>query len=121
ERLLVTRRSEGTHLAGYWEFPGGKLAPGEAPEACAVREVFEETAVTARALRRRPAIGWDYPTRAVLLYPIDCEWLSGEGEPREVAELRWASPNDLPHLQFPEANAALIAELVAGSELTPRR
>lgn len=114
ERLLVSRRPADVHLGGYWEFPGGKLAPGESPEACAVREVFEETYVTARAYGRRATIAWSYPTRSVLLHPIDCEWVSGEGRAREVAELRWVERSSLSELKFPEANATLVAEILAG-------
>ena len=112
-RLLVTRRAGGTHLGGFWEFPGGKLEPGETPEACALRELAEETGVVARAVRRREAISWDYPARHVTLVPVDCEWLGGEATAREVAELRWVLPAELSALEFPRANAALIETLAA--------
>jgi 8-oxo-dGTP diphosphatase len=111
QRLLVTRRPEGTHLGGFWEFPGGKLATGESPEACAVRELREETGVVARALARRDTIVWEYPERSVVIYPVECAWVSGEGELVEVAELRWVSRAELASLAFPEANAELVAAL----------
>ena len=113
ERLLVTRRPAGVHLAGFWEFPGGKLRAGETALDCAVREVAEETGVIARAVRERAPIEWSYPERSVLLRPVDCAWLEGEGELRGVAELSWLRPFELSSLTFPPANAALIAELVA--------
>lgn len=112
-RLLVTRRAEGAHLAGFWEFPGGKLAEGETPEACAVREVFEETRVRVEPLSRRDAIVWAYPERAVTLHPVTCAWLAGHGECVEVVELSWCLPHQLAALSFPPANAALIARLIA--------
>ena len=112
-RLLVTRRLSGVHLAGRWEFPGGKLAPGEAPEACAERELLEEVGVVARACGRRPVIEWEYPERAVTLHPVDCDWRQGDGVPREVSELRWVELSELGTLDFPEANAGLVAALVA--------
>ena len=114
-RVLVTRRLDGVHLGGSWEFPGGKLRNGETAEACAVRELAEETGVVARARSRRPAIDWTYPERSVRLHPVDCEWLAGEGEMREVAELRWVTLDELSTLVFPPANAELVRALVGRS------
>jgi 8-oxo-dGTP diphosphatase len=111
ERVLVTRRHAGMHLGGLWEFPGGKMRKEEAPDAAAEREVLEETGVVARARGRRPPIEWRYPERTVRLHPVDCDWLGGDGEPRGVAELRWATVAELTELEFPAANAVLIAEL----------
>jgi mutator protein MutT len=111
ERVLVTRRLPGAHLGGLWEFPGGKLRMEETPDAAAEREVLEETGVRARARGRRAPIEWTYADRTVRLHPVDCDWIQGEGEPREVAELRWATAAELAELEFPAANAALIAEL----------
>ena len=116
-RLLVTRRRAGSHLAGLWEIPGGKLAPGESVEACAEREVLEETRVVVRAGARLPTIEWDYPERSVALHPVECEWLSGEGETVEVAELIWATRAELAALTFPPANRTLVNELCASGRL----
>jgi mutator protein MutT len=110
-RLLVTRRPETVHLAGCWEFPGGKLAPGETPEACAERELYEEVEVVARARSRRTSIEWDYAERRVTLHPIDCVWVRGDGRAREVSELRWIVPRELGELEFPAANASLVEAL----------
>jgi mutator protein MutT len=109
--VLVTCRPPGTHLAGFWEFPGGKIREGETPEACAEREVSEETGVLVRARARRPSVDWSYPERVVRIHPVDCDWISGEGEPKEVAKLCWARLSELRSLEFPPANHALIAEL----------
>ena len=113
ETFLITCRPEGTHLAGYWEFPGGKLAPGETPEACVERELYEEVEVVARARSRRASIEWEYPERRVTLHPIDCEWVRGDGSARQVSELRWALPEELGELEFPAANASLVRALSA--------
>jgi mutator protein MutT len=113
-RLLITRRPSGVHLAGRWEFPGGKLGAGETPEACAERELFEEVSVVARARARRPLVVWEYAERSVTLHPIDCDWQDGDGVPREVAELRWVEPSELGTFDFPEANSGLIAALRSG-------
>jgi len=113
-RLLVTRRLPAAHLGGLWEFPGGKMRTGETPDAAAEREVLEETGVVARARARRAPIEWQYPERAVRLHPVDCDWVEGEGEPRGVADLRWATREELGTLEFPPANATLVPVLSPG-------
>ena len=75
--LLVTRRPDAVHLGGLWEFPGGKIAPGETPEACAEREVLEEVGLLVTARARRKVIEHTYPERRVKLYPIDCDYVTG--------------------------------------------
>lgn len=114
ERLLVTRRPPGVHLAGCWEFPGGKLRAGESPERAAEREVLEEVGVACAARTRRAPLEYAYPERRVKLWPIDCDYVSGEAQPLEVAELAWMHPRELDSLTFPPANAPLLAELAAG-------
>ncbi len=116
-RLLVTQRPAQVHLGGLWELPGGKLAPGESVEECVVREVREETGIVILARRRLPTIEWDYPERRVALHPVECDWVSGEGELIEVAGLCWATRAELALLRFPPANAGLIDELCAGERL----
>lgn len=110
--VLVAKRLAGAHLGGMWEFPGGKLAPGETPETCAVRELQEETGVMARAVRRRSCIEWQYPERHVVLHPVDCEWLAGEATARDVALVRWVTLDELAALEMPAANRALVEDLV---------
>ena len=116
-RLLVTKRRAEAHLGGLWELPGGKLRPGETAEACAVREVREETRVVVVARARRDTIEWDYPERRVALHPVECDWLEGDGELVEVSDLAWVTRSELLARPFPPANAALIAELCADSRL----
>jgi len=113
--LLVTRRVQGVHLAGFWEFPGGKLMDGETPEACAEREALEEVGVACRAAWRRPVIEFWYPERAVRIYPVECEYLGGGPRPLQVAEWLWVPHADLLRYEFPPANRRLLEELMADS------
>ncbi len=76
-----------------------------------MREIREETGIEIVARRRLPTIEWDYPERKVALHPVECDWIRGEGERLEVADLRWATQVELLALSFPPANAGLIAEL----------
>ncbi len=116
-RLLVTQRPAQAHLGGLWEFPGGKLRAGESVEDCAAREVFEETRVVVTPCARLPVIEWDYAERRVALHPIECDWVRGDGELVEVANLLWATNAELSTLIFPPANAELVRELGVSGRL----
>src|SRR5881275_3042575 len=71
-RFLVGQRPAGVPLAGLWEFPGGKIEPGESPEAAAVRECLEETGIRVESLFRYPTIVHDYAHDRVELFFIAC-------------------------------------------------
>jgi 8-oxo-dGTP diphosphatase len=109
--VLVTRRPQQAHLAGFWEFPGGKLLPGESPEAAAAREALEEVGVACRPMLRLDVIEYRYPERTVRLFPIECDYTGGPPRPLQVTEWRWVRPEDLAGYEFPPANAALLAQL----------
>lgn len=106
--LLIARRPEGVHLAGLWEFPGGKIAPGESAEAAVIREADEELGVRIAVEGEREAIEFSYPERRVRLRVLDCRWVEGEPETRGCAEWRWVAPADLARYEFPPANRPLI-------------
>jgi mutator protein MutT len=120
QRLLVTQRPAGTHLAGRWEFPGGKVEASETPEACAEREVLEEVGLSVEARSRLTPIRHAYAERDVTLHPIECNLLGGELRLLGVSDARWVLPHELTTLTFPEANRPLIAELVARAESSNR-
>ena len=108
--FLVTRRQAGVHLEGYWEFPGGKCDDGETLTACLARELREELDVEARIGREIYTVAHTYPDRSVELHFFDCE-LAGNPRPQIGQEMRWVKRDELPSLQFPPADAALIATL----------
>jgi 8-oxo-dGTP diphosphatase len=112
-RFLLTRRLEGTHLAGRWEFPGGKCEPGETPPQALARELEEELAV---AIAIGPPIlvtTHAYDERSVELH-FYVTRLLGTPTPQLGQAMRWASREELGELDFPEADAALIAMLTRG-------
>jgi mutator protein MutT len=110
-RLLITRRLANVHLGGYWELPGGKCAPGEAPAACAAREVREELGLEVAVLRPRPVIEHAYQDRLVRLHPFDCRYQGGDPAAAGCAAWRWVTVAELPAYEFPPANAGLLAAL----------
>ena len=110
-RFLVTRRPQGVHLAGQWEFPGGKCEPGESLEACLARELREELAVEARAGHEMMTTVYEYADRRVELHFLRCDL---EGDPVGLLgqEIQWVSRSDLARLKFPPADAELIQLLM---------
>ena len=109
-RYLVTRRLDGTHLSGYWEFPGGKCDLDEPLAACLAREIAEELDVPVRIGVEVHHVAHAYPERIVELHFFRCELL---GEPRAVLgqEMRWVARHELASLDFPPADAELIGML----------
>ena len=108
--FFVTRRQQGVHLGGLWEFPGGKCDPGESLEDCLAREIREELAVGVRVGTELFTCSHTYPERIVELHFFDCEF---EDEPTAVLgqEMRWVPKGELQNLQFPPADDELIALL----------
>jgi 8-oxo-dGTP diphosphatase len=107
DRFLVTKRPPGAHLAGHWEFPGGKCEQGEALHSCLARELSEELNVESSIGRELFSMTHDYPDRRVELHFLACE-LRGEPAPQLGQEMRWVSREDLRDLPFPPADAELI-------------
>jgi 8-oxo-dGTP diphosphatase len=112
EAYLLSQRLAGTHLAGLWEFPGGKCEPGESLEACLVRELAEELGVEARVAAHRLTTTHEYGSRRVELHFFDCE-IAGDPRPRIGQALSWVRREQLRQTALPEADRALIDLLVA--------
>ena len=109
--LCARRHDDAEHLAGLWEFPGGKCSINETLEDCAHREVREEIGIEVRVISKRAVITHDYQVRIVTLHPFDCEIVDGEPQPLGNAEIKWIAPHELKIEDFPIANATLIEEL----------
>lgn len=111
-RILVTRRHDSGSCAGLWEFPGGKLEPGESPEQALVRELREELGVRVRVASSFRTISHRYPDRRVILHFLVAKIVAGTPQPLGCADMRWVSPADLAGLEFPPADEELVAELL---------
>lgn len=112
-KLLITRRPEGRHLSGLWEFPGGKPEPGEALEDALRREIKEELGADVHPGERIETVEWEYPDKRVNLVFFRCD-IRGEPRPLEGQEMAWVTPADLARYEFPPADAALIQRLSRG-------
>jgi len=108
--VLVTRRLEGTHLAGFWEFPGGKCEAGESHVECLAREMREELGVGVRVGERLLSTRHDYGVKVVELHFFACSF-DEEPQPLLGQEIRWMPRRDLGTLEFPAADAELIGLL----------
>jgi len=111
DRVLVSHRFPDAHLPDFWEFPGGKLEPGESSADCARREVLEETGVEVRVLglieRQRHA----YPDRVVEIDFHACAYDSGVPLPVHCQAVRWVSADHLEIYPFPNANREVLTKL----------
>ena len=113
DTFLVGVRPEGVALAGYWEFPGGKIEPTESPAVAAARECFEETGIEVRVLFQYPSRRQRYAHSEVHLQFFACEPI---GSTRPRPPFRWVPRQDLTQLNFPEGNADLIVQLTTHDE-----
>jgi 8-oxo-dGTP diphosphatase len=112
-RFLVTRRPQGKHLEGYWEFPGGKCNDGEALDDCLRREIVEELDASVTVHGEIYRVTHPYPDRIVELRFFRCT-LVGEARPTMGQEMQWVSRAGLGNLKFPPADAELI-EMLRGN------
>lgn len=114
-RILVQQRPEGRAMAGLWEFPGGKIEPGETPEAALIRELREELAIDVTAACLAPACFASAPLgdRHLLLLLFACRKWSGIPQPLEASALRWVRVPELHGLEMPPADKPLIGLLEA--------
>ncbi len=112
-RVLLCQRPEGKALAGLWEFPGGKLEPGETPEACLIRELKEELAISVTAACLAPFVfashGYDGFHLLMPLYL--CRRWEGVVQALEHPQIRWVRPSQMAELPMPPADAPLVAYL----------
>jgi mutator protein MutT len=111
-RFLLTRRQHGVHLAGMWEFPGGKIDPDESHSTALRREIREELDADVEIDGLVLSTTHAYPDRTVTLYFYRCS-LIGTPRPQLGQEMRWVPRAELPSLGLPPADAELITLLLA--------
>ena len=110
-KVLVTQRPAESHLGGLWEFPGGKLEPGETFEQSLVRELREELGIEVAVEAMFEEITHDYPDRRVHLKFYLCRLLVGEPRALGCAGVKWIAKAELAGHDFPAADARLLEKL----------
>jgi len=110
-RYLIAKRKSGVHLAGFWEFPGGKREPGETLEECLKRELFEELSIRVGTPMLFHVIRHKYEGKTVELHFFRCAIEAGLAAPLECDEIRWVHPQEMEKLQFPPADRPIIEAL----------
>ena len=110
-RVLICRRPDNKARGGQWEFPGGKIEPGETPEEALVRECREELGFTLRPLRPFTEVLHEYPDITVLLLVYGCEIAEGEPTALEHSEIRFVSPDELGSFDLCPADRTIAERL----------
>lgn len=113
-KILIDRRKPEGEMGGLWEFPGGKIEPGETIEECIKREVKEELEIKISVGDRLTTITHDYQNFTVTLYVHLCKHLSGNPQPIECDEIHWVEVSTMNQYQFPQANTEIINLLQQG-------
>lgn len=113
-RILIAQRPEGKSLAGLWEFPGGKVEPGERPEETLIRELHEELGIEVKEACLAPLTfaSYTYPNFHLLMPLWVCRRWTGTVTGREGQALKWVSPRALRDYPMPPADEPLIPHLI---------
>lgn len=107
-RVLVTQRLAGRHLEGLWEFPGGKIEAGEAPNLALARELYEELGIEAGPMRPLVGVTHAYAEKTVRLRLFEVHSFTGEAQGREGQALKWVTTDELAALEMPAADRPLV-------------
>ena len=110
-RIFIARRAANKHLAGYWEFPGGKIEDDETPEVCLKRELIEELGITVNVGKFYMENQHDYGTKIILLQAYLCELISGDIVLRDHDKFEWIVKSDLTNFKFAPADIPFVNAL----------
>ena len=112
-QFLACLRPAGKHLDGLWEFPGGKVDPGESPAAALARELLEELAVVVEVGVSLSPVIWNYGDRTIRLLPFRCRIIGGQLQALEHQKLLWCLPQDFDDLLWAPADLPILREISA--------
>ena len=110
-RVLLAQRAQGSHLAGLWEFPGGKIEPGESAEDALRRELHEELAIEIGGVEPLISIPWHYPEKSIVLHALRVREFRGVPHGQQQQQLRWELPGDTPGIPMPPPDRPIVNAL----------
>lgn len=111
-KILLAKRARHKHLAGYWEFPGGKIEQGETPQSCLVRELQEELQVKVESLRYLAEHTHDYETMTVTIQAFLCDFAEGGFVLTDHDEVKWVKMDELGDYVLAPADIPFISYLL---------
>ena len=112
KKLLISRRQKGQHLAGKWEFPGGKVEQGEALEIAMLRELKEEVGLTATQYNLFDSLIFQYDEVHLSLHFYLVTAYQGQAASLEGQQIKWVTAAELSQYDFPKANLTVINKLL---------
>ena len=113
-QYLACLRPHGKHLGGLWEFPGGKIDPGESPEVALARELLEELGVEVTVGTPLAPVVWTYDRGQIRLLPFRCAIVAGEPQAIEHQQLLWCAAEDFHQLPWAGADIPILDQIHAG-------
>lgn len=116
-KVLIAQREAGSHMEFRWEFPGGKLEPGEDPEECIVREIKEELDMEIEVIDIYKVVKFNYEEKDILLLCYLCKILKGQGKTVECNDFKWVKREELANFDFVPADTAIVEKLLKDERL----
>lgn len=111
KEIFITQRDASSHMAGFWEFPGGKIEAGETPDQAVIRELQEEVGIDAQSPVLLKTLEHRFPDRIITLHFFLVKEWQGEPYGKEGQPKRWVAQSDLKEEEFPPANEAIVTAL----------
>ena len=110
-KVLIAQRAQGQNLAGKWEFPGGKVEPGESPEECLVREIREELGIKIEVDEFFGESVYRYDTVVIKLLAYKAVYVDGEYKLTVHSQIKWVKPDELDNYDLAPADIAFVKKL----------
>jgi len=112
-KILIAQRADDDPLAGYWEFPGGKVEEGESPEESLIREMQEEFCININVNQFVESSLFTYEKRTIRLLGYLCRWVAGELFPKVHNDYLWVEISNLSNYTFAPADRPLVEKLIS--------